>query len=375
MKILKFWNPSDMTTPPTTPTAPRVLLLYRNACNLEGIIRTWAKNADAVFCPTKRRDVNFLPEGHIFNWSQFGRIRENLAKRKYDLVICTAVSDSCWRWNRSPLKNISLLLKMFLKNFPSLGIPLLLPQIRSSGVPLIVLDWEDNTILARKNWPLLEACTWYFKTQCPVNPLKAFLFQDKRNDCVFNISRNNKYKELGAKIRPVSLGLEIPAYLDSCRSPEKKADIFFAGAVYYSWIRIHGKKMLEQLAGEGCIVDLPSEKLDHKTYLKRTSEAWLIWSPEGGEWDNARHYESLLMGSVPVINYPPNWRYRPFEDRKHVLYYDVAGEHLLTVIREALTDKDRLRTIAQAGAEFVRQYHYQSTLASYMVDMGLGREL
>jgi len=355
--------------------APRILLLYRNACGLEGFIRAWVDQADSVHCPSKSRDQSFLPGPPTFDWSQFRRLKTALARKEYDLIICTALSDSPWRWNRSIFKNIPLLTKMFFKNFPSLGISLLLPHIRRSKIPLIVLDWDDNTILARRNWPLLEACTWYFKTQCPVNPYKAFLFQDKRNDCVFNISRQKQYQHWASKIRPISLGVDVPPYLDECRMPEKKTDVFFAGATYYSWIRVHGKKLLQSLADEGYRIDLPTEQLDHKTYLKRCSEAWLVWSPEGGEWDCVRHYTSLLLGSVPVINYPPNWRYRPFEDRKNVFYYDVAGDHLLRVIREALADKERLRTMSATGEEFVRQYHFQSTLASHMIKVGLGKEL
>lgn len=352
--------------PLNTLPSERVLILYR-PCSNQGFVNELLKRGTGIFCPPKDRDK---VAGHqrMFTWKEWLRLRRELAEGRYDAVVYFAVAEGLWKPGRFWLSNGIKLIKRFCKSFASLGPNLLLPTIRKHGIPLVVYDWEDNQAVARKNWPLLEASTAYFKTQCPVNLFKAFLWQDKRNDCIFNISRSKRYQALAQKVRPISYGVTEASYLAESISPEKTVDVFFAGGVNYSWVRPDGIRQLRELAAEeGVILDIPDKPIPHREYLQRMSRAWLVFSPEGAEWDCTRHHESLLVGTVPVINQPNTRRYKPYRDGEQALYYNIEENGLKDVIREALADKERLRAIARSGVEHARRYHLHPHLADLLL--------
>ncbi len=152
-------------------------------------------------------------------------------------------------------------------------------------------------------------------------------------------------------MRPFSVGITPPEKRHDWQAVEKKTDIFFVGNTRYSWVREEGLRQLEELRAEGLKVDLlvpsatqPSIPLDE--FLRRCSESWLTWSPEGAGWDCMRHYWAPLMGSVPVMNHPDTQRHHPHIDGVHGFYYAVEGDDLKRVIQQALQDKAHLRKMA-----------------------------
>lgn len=353
-------------TPLNTLSPERVLILYR-PCSNQRFVKELLKRGTGIFCPPKDRD-KVAAHQKMFTWKEWIRLRRELAEGRYDAVVCFGMAEGLWRPGRFWLSNLIKLIKRFFNSFASFGVELLLPTIIKYKIPLVVYDWEDNQAVGRKNWRLLEACTVYYKTQCPVNIFKAFLWQDKRNDCIFNISRNKRYQSWAKKIRPISYGVTEVDYLAKSISSEKTADVFFAGGVGYSWVRPDGIRQLRELAAEeGVIIDIPEKPLPHPEYLERMSRAWLVFSPEGAEWDCTRHHESLLVGTVPVINQPNTRRYKPYRDGEQALYYNIEENGLKEVIREALADKERLRAIVRSGVEHARRYHLHAHLADLLI--------
>ena len=85
----------------------------------------------------------------------------------------------------------------------------------------------------------------------------------------------------------------------------KTTDIFFAGDVSpSSTVRSEGVKELLALREEGIVVDYPEQRIAHDEFARRLASAWLAWSPSGYGWDCYRHYESGLLGTVALANYP-----------------------------------------------------------------------
>jgi len=142
--------------------------------------------------------------------------------------------------------------------------------------------------------------------------------------------------------------------------------VFFSGGTHYSPVRQDGVRILERLQAEGLRVCLP-KKVPHAEFLRLCSESWLVLSPEGAEWQSARHYESLLMKSVPLINYPNVRLHEPLRDGEHVFYYPPEGDLLAGTIRRALADKPRLQQMAEAGRAFVLQHHVHERIVEYMI--------
>jgi len=353
---------------PSTAT-PRILFLVRS-CNVTGMIDQFAARSDSYYCADAGQ---VAPPGmKRFSLREAWRLRRALREGKYDLVISCSNPDPIWRQDRNALSNAMKFLRKLILESSALGFYLVPWMLKGTKVPLAVYDWEDNTIIARKNWGLLRRATCYFKTQSPRDPFKAFLFQDRRNDCLFNIVRQPVYSDWVMKLRPVSIGITVPDDWSGPGDVEKKTDVFFAGAAHYSWTRREGLRQLEELRAEGYNIDLhvtsstvpgiPSDQ-----FLQRCAQAWLVWSPEGAGWDCMRHYWAPLTGSIPLLNHPDTRRHEPLIDGRHAFYYGVEGDDLKRVVRLALQDKERLRAMAPEARAFVLPRHTHAALADYLI--------
>ena len=102
-------------------------------------------------------------------------------------------------------------------------------------------------------------------------------------------------------------------------------------------------------------------------FMRRCSEAWLVWSPEGAGWECMRHYWAPLMGTVPLLNYPDTRRHRPLIEGVHAFYYGVEDSDLKRVVRLALSDKARLQEMAAEAETFVLRAHTHPTLAEHLI--------
>lgn len=355
----------------STTDSPRILYLHRE-CSLPGMAKAFMDRATTIVgCQSK-------PAQHYQNWPHLiyssavhRQIRAELRAGKYDVVATLSDPELRWRPDAPWLRNVFTHVKKRLTRFPAFGIPRLVAEAAEAGVPIIVYDDEDNQELAYKNWPLLDASKYYFKAHTPANTFHCFLFQTRRTESIWNVFRKPEFIARAKKVRPMSAGFEVPDYLDECLSPEKKSDVFYSGAVDHCIPRQQAVAILERLRAEGLKVDIPTERLDHRAFLRRMSEAWLTLSPEGASPDSFRFYESPMVKSVPLINNIGHRRHFPHRDREHCLYYHVEGDDLADKIRWALEHKDLLHDIAEKGHEMVMAHHQYHQLIDFMIRAGL----
>ena len=248
-------------------------------------------------------------------------------------------------------------------------------RVRHPEVQLVVLDWDDEAVIFRRDRFLLDRCSLYFKRELPQNAWNAFKYlQPPHQEPIMEFTSNPRFLPLLAKLRPVPLGIapEKVARIERCLreadSLEKTSDVFFAGRVSCSTVRMEGLAQLEALRARGWRVDVPTEGLPFEEFVRRMAQSWLVWSPEGGGWDCFRHYEICVAGAVPLINYPTVQRYRPLLDGVHCVFYGVEEGGLARVAEKALADKERLRTMGRAAREHVLTEHTYPRLAQYIVE-------
>jgi hypothetical protein len=343
----------------------KILFLFHPYVN-NGMTDALMAVSESVYCPTKRGQT--APAGsRLMTRAEYASLKKRILAREFDLIIAYACEEGLRRPHHGAVRNALHATKKILLYFPAFALHFLLPAIKQSGTRLLLYDYDDTTAIPPMRWPYLDACHLYFKVHPAINLHKSFLFQTKRDGNLWNVLRNERYTAWLKKIRPVSYGTAYRPEFDASLAPEKKYDVFFSGGTHYSPVRQDGRRVLEKLQAEGLRICLP-QKVPHAEFLRLCSESWLVLSPEGAEWQSARHYESLLMKSVPLINYPNVRLHQPLRDGEHVIYYPPEGDLLAGVIRRALADKPRLQQIAETGRAFVLQHHIHPRIVDYMIE-------
>lgn len=317
------------------------------------------------FFQTTGKPQTGLPE-HL-TMARFTALKKEVQSGQYDLIACSPKLTPLWRPDRDLFRNTASFLKN-LRRFHTLSLSLL-PLLRgASKTPLLVYNRKDSPVMPRQNFPLLHMCDRYFIRELPQNNWNVFLMSTAKNEEVVNMIRQPLLSENIHKFRPLPLG-----YLDTLErhftpNPTKTTDIFYAGKSHTTTVRARGLLALQKMKQLGFRVDLPENPLPKDEFLQRCAQSHLVWSPEGLGWDCNRHYESLLVGSVPLINYPTIERYKPLVHGEHCLFYGVEGDYLIETARAALADAKKLRQIATQGRDYVLTWHRHDKLVQYMIE-------
>jgi glycosyltransferase involved in cell wall biosynthesis len=237
------------------------------------------------------------------------------------------------------------------------------------GPRMVGLDMADRPVVDNRWFSMLDSCVCFFKRELPANPSNAFLYTTPRTEDNGNVLVSKAFRNRIRKLRPISLGIA-PEGLEtySGTGTVKKTDVFFAGDVENKQNRIDGLEQLQRLAAEGYVIDIVRDRIPREEFLKRCSQAYIVWSPEGLGWECLRHYEAALVGSVPMIQAPTIRRYRPLRDGEHALYYYLEGDDLAVRIRQALQNRGRLVEMGQAARKYVLQWHTYEALARYVIE-------
>lgn len=302
-----------------------------------------------------------------FSFGKTFRLLKKMFRKEYDLIFMGRIAEH---------RNHSFLVKFFSMawraiKYPNSFAPYFVLWLLGD-TRLIGLDNGDLPMIRKENHAILKKCHLYFKRELPQNLANAFVFTDKGFSKRDNIAKFILSFDGYNKVFPIAYGVQNLHLFEEIRV-EKKYDVFFSGSVAMtSSARHKGVKQLEALKAQGLrvkiLIDTP---LPRDEFLRECAASYLVWSPEGMGWYSLRDYESLLVGSVPVINYPTIFRFKELEEGKHAFYYGQEGDHLQTVIKNALKDKQRLIDMARVGREFVLEQHNLPALGRYILAKSL----
>ncbi len=295
------------------------------------------------------------------------RLQRELSGGAFDIVICHAPVRPLWDRRHG----FAIALKSLLRRLArpqTLGVAMVKPP---SGIPLVMVDMNDEPSIPAHNLPLLDRALLCFKRELPLDFAKCFLdatpaLRTHRAAMASPFVQRNL-----PKLRPIAPALEERTVaLALATKADKETDLFFAGTIN-STLRARGLPVLAALAQEGLRVDVCEGGLPAADYLARCARSWLTWSPEGYGWECLRHYESSLCLSVPVLSPPGIYRYQPLREREHAFVYPAEGDGLRRTILGALADRPLLTSMAGAARSHVLAHHTHRRIVDHMLSESL----
>jgi hypothetical protein len=311
---------------------------------------------------------------HIVSLTQLPRLAALLRSAEFDLVVVHASQLAPWApesisrtlFRRSTLDGHFPLFRRFGQQ-----------MIRCKvAAPIAVLDLDDPPVIARSDLFALDRARFYFKRELPPDYWRLFSGTLHARLPTPRFRSIAGHQARLAKIRPISLGLSAEIFEWSKRHElpkvEKTVDVFFSGRIMNSsMVRQRGIEELLALQADGYVIDVCEQRLPIEEYLARCAAAWIVWAPEGFGWQSFRQYEAAFCGAVPLCNRPTIELHQPLVHAIHALYYEPEPGALRDVLGAALADRDRLRTIAEAGRRHVLSHHTPVAIARYVAERTL----
>lgn len=301
---------------------------------------------------------------------RWAEVRKKIREKRFDLAVVTDRKHCFWRPGAGVFSGLWRLAKAAVTEPGRLAHWLVPRQLFRAGVPWALMERNDQCLLREGNHILFHWASRVFVRELLQNRYEIFQTYREGSERI-----RLWPKVLGggpqvpmdlAKILPISLGWKTGIALAES-SPEKTHDILFCGQESMRTPRMAAVSELRESAQRLGWKFFHPEKLTPEEFHRECSRAWLCLSPSGNGWDCYRHYEALLAGSVPLINYPWIERYAPLEDGKHCFFFSVERGHLTEVVRRALGQKESLFVMARAGAERVRKHHTHEALRNYVI--------
>jgi hypothetical protein len=274
-------------------------------------------------------------------------VMARISRGKYDLIVLPAI-DFRWPYDNSIVKRmVRSVLSALSGCRPLRTAASRLLSRRSTKV--IVLDRYDSHEPLVDYLDRIPCARFYFKTNLRVS------------------DSNRIYKtETGEGCRFRFLPYWVPIENYDVPRGARDFDVFFAGAVNCEQRRC-AIDTIRRLEPEGFRIKIVEGHLPFSEYLSLMSRSWLTLSPQGYGYNGFRHYESMLVGSVPLINLSDPPIINDFNDGQNCFLYSATDGNLNDVVRNALRDKDRLRRMSQSLREFVVGKHSMQAVGSYLL--------
>jgi hypothetical protein len=333
-----------------------------------GTISVLSIGQDNLFAGLPNCAVDHVPTGATitpFAAPSKGRLRRfpavlpGICSGKYDLIALPAI-DFRWPYDESPLKRaVRFLAWAGLRFRPISACVNRLLSRRTTRV--IALDRYDSHEALVDYLQCVPCARYYFKTNLRETDNNRLYTNGTGDSCRF------KYLPYWIAIENYQVPFQ----------EHKDIDVFFAGAVNSEQRRL-SIDQVRQLELAGYRIKIVEGHLPFAEYLTLMSRSWLTLSPQGYGYNGFRHYESMLVGSVPLINRSDPPVVNDFRHGENCFLYSTTRGDITQVIREALRDKGKLLHVARGLREFVIGRHSMPAVGGYLLrqalEDGVGRK-
>jgi hypothetical protein len=357
----------------------RILILWSNQ-HIQAYL-------NPAFLDNPKYDFEVVCGGEVENPSPYTAgparlwsLRQRLERGEFDLVISSPVMHEPWPRFKGRatkfIKGVRTFTTRRIRLLDTFWTPWLVSGKVREKVPLAIVDTLDPFYVPSWDFPLVEACTLYFKQNLfhrRVNALSplASIFGHRR-----------VYPHAG-KLRPLSGGLEhtlFPATVTPMA--ERDIDLLCTGTLQWS----RGDKTADPMheythnkirqdiyersvkLGERFRVHCVYQLVPREEYNRLLSRSKLVVCTESVGCETSRPYEATSYGAVALISWPYTQNYRMLQPNVHAIYFSLIGDDFERVVEESLAQPEKLARIAKDGRDYTIAYKDRRVQADYVIE-------
>ncbi len=149
-------------------------------------------------------------------------------------------------------------------------------------------------------------------------------------------------------------------------SGAKETDLFYSASIN-SPAREYAARELAELARRGVSIDHPAERLPFPEFVARMGRAALTLSPSGMGYHGFRHYEAMLMESVPVLN-AGSVKTDLVDGQTCLLYSNGVEGELAGKVVDALKNREALAAWGKRLRDFALENHSAASAGRYVIE-------
>jgi hypothetical protein len=267
---------------------------------------------------------------------QLNRVILDVVARRYDYVLLPAI-DLTWAVDRPAKKHLRSLVRTLL---------VLARAIRSRPfgrrTVVAVMDRYDTPVL-RLELPNAVRADVYFKANLLPVPSSSLPFS----------------------VQSLPFWVFAENYPDI--APAKTCDVFYCAQIILNHRR-RAREELLTLAQHGVRVDFPQERIPLPQFVERMARSLITLSPSGHGFNGFRHYEAMLVKSVPAVNLYEEPVTTDLANNENCLMYDstIKGD-MARVILNALENRQRLVDWGRSLRSFALQKHTSFEVGGYVL--------
>ncbi len=353
----------------------RILILW-GASHFEGYCADLFWNNPAYEIEIVSGDRSKKRSPHAASWSRLFSLRRRLARGEFDLVISGPIQNSAWPVHRRFFTRLAEAFRFLTYKHRMLDSFWARWLLAGSSVPLAVVDFLDTSYVLPQDYPLLRACTLYFKLNLYFWPRRSLM----PLETFFGRKRVTPFTP---KLRPLTNGIpkrSIPEKVRPMR--ERDIDICFTGTIVP--IRSKGDidpfsnltfNPIRQEVYERCLklkdrhkIFCVNQLVPWEEYLELLQRSKLIVCTESFGCETWRHYEVAANGAVPLINWPYAQNYMPLQPDVHAVYFSLIGDDFERAVARALGDPAKLEEMAANTRAYTLAHKERGHVGEWIVE-------
>lgn len=304
---------------------------------------------------------------------------DKITSEYFDLILLCDPSEELFKFNQlniwSKTRNfLGQLKKIFKESHANIykdiqymrGSPFRIKQMNTT-IPVVAIDLGDWSCLTKSSQRILKDVSFYFKRELPYNRYQLYI---PERPYPWSYWKCNLIHQV-EKIYNIPLGLEDKKYYDLKNMRYKYKDI----DVYYccnnsSTLRIKIEAFLKRISCDkkwNIVIDKP---LPFEEYCQKMARSKITVSVSGGGWDCYRHYESVALGSLPIMDRPEVdmiW-WQPFADN---IFFEKTLVNLIEKIEKLLKDDESRNICFEKLEKYIENHMLHSKIIEFIIGYSL----